>query len=144
MKKAPCVRFASLIKPKMSENPEESRKSRPPSDRLLRPWMIQNCIVCRSRPVSPARIHACSGADLLLQVLRRRIIARINGVLQELGLVIGPELRDIGISLDHGIDQSPVGFCHFADVDISNRITKLVELDDAPDRLGAAAADSSH
>src|SRR5580692_4468589 len=50
MKKAPCVRFASLIRPKIRENPEDNRNSRPPSDRLLRPWMIQNCIVRRSRP----------------------------------------------------------------------------------------------
>src|ERR1700722_12442046 len=50
MKKAPCVRFASLIRPKIRENPEDSRNSRPPSDRLLRPWMIQNCIVRRSHP----------------------------------------------------------------------------------------------
>src|SRR3954447_19295098 len=48
MKNAPCVRFASRIRPKISENPDDSRNNRPPSDRLLRPWMIQNCIVCRS------------------------------------------------------------------------------------------------
>src|ERR1700733_14750702 len=52
MKKAPCVRLASLIRPKISEKPEESKNNRPPSDRLLRPWMIQNCIVGRSCPES--------------------------------------------------------------------------------------------
>src|ERR1700738_1302753 len=48
MKNAPCVRFASRIRPKISENPDESRNSKPPSDRLLRPWTIQNCIGYRS------------------------------------------------------------------------------------------------
>jgi len=47
MKNAPCVRFASRINPKIRENPDDSKNNSPPSDRLLRPWMIQNCIVSR-------------------------------------------------------------------------------------------------
>src|SRR6202158_958136 len=108
MKKAPCVRFASLIRPKISEKPEASRNRRPPSDRLLRPWMIQNCIVCRSHPESCARRCPATEAELLLQILCRRIVARIDRVLQECGLVIGPELTDIRIGLDDGIDQPGV------------------------------------
>src|SRR5947199_284203 len=73
MKKAPCVRFASLIKPKMSENPEESRKSRPPSDRLLRPWMIQNCI-CH---VGAAGVIAGIVLELLAECRREHLIERI-------------------------------------------------------------------
>src|ERR1700738_3342512 len=104
MKKAPCVRFASLIRPKISENPDESRNNRPPSDRLLRPWMIQNCIVSLSCPESCACRRSATEADLLLQVLCRRIVARINRILQEGGLVIGPGLADIGVGSDDGID----------------------------------------
>src|ERR1700751_683046 len=100
MKKAPWVKLASRIRPKISEKPEDSRNNRPPSDRLLRPWMIQNCIVCRSCPESCARRCPATEADLLLQILCRRIVARIDRVLQEGGLVIGPELADIRIRLD--------------------------------------------
>src|ERR1700730_17187258 len=114
MKKAPCVRFASRIRPKISENPDESRNNRPPSERLLRPWMIQNCIVCRSCPKKLRDCRPAAEAELLLQVFCRWIVARIDRVLQEGGLVVGPELGDIGISLDDGIDQPSIASCYFA------------------------------
>src|SRR4051794_35998441 len=142
MKNAPCVRLASRISPKISENPDDSRNSSPPSDRLLRPWMIQNCIPFHLSPQgrgrrassdarrgrgsnalrtrgspspglhltmksdpSPAgrgevsvvafRPEAIMFRELLLQILRRRIVACVDRVLQELGLVVGPELADI-------------------------------------------------
>src|SRR5712692_5976300 len=105
MKKAPCVRFATLISPKISENPDDSRNNRPPSDRLLRPWMIQNCIVCRSclQNRQPA-----IEAELLLQVFCRRIVARINRILQKCDFVIGPELTHVRVGFDNGIDQPPI------------------------------------
>ena len=43
MKRAPCVRLAMRIRPKMSEKPEDSRNSSPPRARLFRVWMTQNC-----------------------------------------------------------------------------------------------------
>src|ERR1700680_539419 len=115
MKNAPCVRFASRIRPKMSENPDDSRNSKPPSERLLRAWMIQNCIVCGSRS------ETCGGSlwrkNLRFEIFCRRIVARIDRVLQERCLVIGPELGDVRIGLDHGIDQPAVAARHFADID---------------------------
>src|SRR5882757_8181397 len=122
MKKAPCVRFASRIRPKTSEKPDDSRNNSPPSDRLLRPWMIQNCIVCRSCPESCALRCLASGAELLLQIFCRRIVARIHRVFQECGLVIGPELADVGVVLDDGIDQPPVFPCDFANINIADGI----------------------
>src|SRR5450631_1174384 len=115
MKKAPCVRFASRIRPKISENPDDSRNNNPPSDRLLRPWMIQNCIVARSGPESCALRCPAMEVESLLQVLCRRIVARIDGVLQELRLIIGPELADIRVGLDDGIDQPTILPCDLAD-----------------------------
>src|SRR5262245_60925550 len=44
MKKPPCARFGMRIRPKASENPEESRNSRPPKAMLFSVWMIQNCM----------------------------------------------------------------------------------------------------
>src|SRR5262249_29636671 len=46
--------------------------------------------------------------DLLLEVLCRRVVARIDRVLQEFVLVVGPELADVGIGLDHRVDVAPV------------------------------------
>src|SRR4030081_3376955 len=122
MKKAPCVRFASRIRPKSSENPDESRNNRPPSDRLLRPWMIQNCIVGRSYPESCALRCSAAQAELLLQVFCRRIVARVDRVFEECGLVIGPELADIRVGLDDGVDQPPVFPGNFSDVNVADGI----------------------
>jgi hypothetical protein len=36
MKRPPCVRFAILIRPKISEKPAARRNSNPPSERLFR------------------------------------------------------------------------------------------------------------
>src|SRR5260370_10625683 len=116
MKKAPCVRFASLIRPKISEKPDDSRTNRPPCDRLLRPWMIQNCIVCRSCPESCAIADPQRKAELWLQVFCRREVARIDRIFQERGFVISPELADIRVRLDDGIAQPPVASCHPADL----------------------------
>src|SRR5580704_12664211 len=126
MKNAPWVRLASRISPKISENPDESRNSRPPSDRLLRPWMIQNCIGGRSCSKSCEMV----GPQLRLQVLGRRIVARIDRIFQEGGLVVGPELADIRIGLDDGIDQPSVASCYFSDIDVADDISEFVEFDD--------------
>src|ERR1700748_3403366 len=118
MKKGPCVKLASRIRPKISENPDDSRNNKPPSDRLLRPWMIQNCIVGRSCSCGPGRSPRAQASELRFQVLCRRIVARINGVLQEGRLVIGPELADIRVGLDDRIDKPAVALGHLADVDV--------------------------
>src|SRR3984957_6307042 len=126
MKNAPCVRFASRIRPKISEKPDESRNSKPPSERLLRPWMIQNCIVC---PSSGKGATAAQGAGLLFQIFRRRPVARIDRILQECGLIVGPELADIGVVLDDGVDQPAIGPRHLADVAVAGGVAEFVKLD---------------
>ena len=42
MKYAPCDRFATRIRPKMRENPDESRNRSPPSASPFSDWMTQN------------------------------------------------------------------------------------------------------
>src|SRR3954453_20961074 len=66
-------------------------------------------------------------ARSLLEILGRRIVARINRVLQELVLLVGPELADVGISLDHSVDVLAVLLFDLADVDVADDIAKLVE-----------------
>src|SRR6266404_4101112 len=108
MNNAPCVRFAIRISPKMSEKPADSRKSRAPSARLFSVWMTQNC-------------------SLGLQVFRRREVARVHRVLQELLRVVGPELAHVRIGVDHAVHQPGVLALDLADVDISNDIAVRVE-----------------
>src|SRR2546425_12829100 len=83
MKRAPCVRLAIRISPKMSEKPADSRNSRAPSARLFSVWMTQNC-------------------SLGLQVFRRREVARVHRALQELLRVVGPELAHVRVGVDLG------------------------------------------
>src|SRR5437870_9884039 len=99
MKKPPCARFGMRISPKASEKPDERRNSRPPKAMLLSVWMIQNCMSQRilrsgSTPLAQS-----------LQILRRRIIARVDRVLQELVLAVGPELADVRIGLHDRVDE---------------------------------------
>ena len=42
MKYAPCDRFATRIRPKMSEKPDESRNKSPPRASPLSDWITQN------------------------------------------------------------------------------------------------------
>src|SRR5215831_8065016 len=44
MKKAPCIRLGMRSRPKMSENPDESRNSRPPSAILFTAKVSQTLI----------------------------------------------------------------------------------------------------
>jgi hypothetical protein len=59
MKNAPWVRFANRIRPKISENPDASRKSNPPSERLFKDWMIQNCIMAVTRKTVCGERNVC-------------------------------------------------------------------------------------
>src|SRR5438309_9801900 len=120
MKRAPWVRFAIRIRPKISEKPADSRNSRAPSARLFSVWMTQNC-------------------SLGLQVLRRREVARVHGVLQELLRLVGPELAHVRISVDHAVHQASVLALHLADVDVADDVAVLVESDLAAREIGRAS-----
>src|SRR4029450_10355648 len=66
-------------------------------------------------------------SELLLEVLRRRVVARIDRILQELVLLIGPELAHIGIGLDHRVDVTPVLLLDLADIDVADDVAEVVE-----------------
>src|SRR5947208_13572245 len=89
MKSAPCVRFAILIRPKISENPAASRKSNPPNARLLSVWIAQYC-------------------KSALQVFGRRPVSRVHRVLEEFLRLVGPELAHVGIGVDHLVHKAPL------------------------------------
>src|SRR4051812_5776377 len=61
-------------------------------------------------------------ARSLLEILRRRVVARINRVLQELVLLVGPELADVGIGLDDSVHVLAVLLLDLADVDVADDV----------------------
>src|SRR5713101_6387684 len=63
----------------------------------------------------------------LLQILRRRGVARIDRILQELVLLVGPELADVGIGLDDGVDVFAALLLHLADIAVADHVAELVE-----------------
>src|SRR6266446_1980051 len=125
MNNAPWVRFAIRISPKMSEKPADSRNSRAPSARLFSVWMTQNC-------------------SLGLQVLRRREVARVHRVLQELFRAVGPELAHVRIGVDHAVHQPAVLALDLADVDVADHVAVLVEPDLAARGVYLEAAHRLH
>src|ERR1700749_3703338 len=92
------------------------------------------CPACGSSPPIGERLIVTSGLarlqNLQLQILGRRIVARIDRVLQEFSLVIGPELADVWIALDDGVDQAAVASRHLSDIDVADHIAEFVELDE--------------
>src|SRR5262249_22080962 len=105
--------------------------------------MIQNCIVSRSCLCS-ARARLAAESDLLLKIFCRRIIARIDRVMQECGLVVRPELADVGIRPDNRVYEPSVALCHLADVDVADDVAKFVEFDETTYCLRITVANRGH
>src|SRR6266851_1982883 len=72
---------------------------------------------------------------LLLEILGRRVIARIDRVLEEFVLLVGPELADVGIGLDHRVDVSPVLLLDLAELVEPHRAAQGVRNLRLPERL---------
>src|SRR6266542_4445782 len=89
MKNEPWVRFGILINPKISEKPADRRNRRPPSVMLL--------TARSSQRLTLGGLHSA---------LQRWIVARVHRLRQEPLLVVGPELADLGIRLDRGVDEA--------------------------------------
>src|SRR5262249_17548720 len=71
---------------------------------------------------NPTRMRLRSG-------LGGRIVARVGGTLEELLGLVGPELRDRRVRMDHGVHELATGLLHSDDVDVLGGIAVLVELD---------------
>src|SRR5262245_3524976 len=69
------------------------------------------------------------------QILRRRIVARIDRLRQEALLVISPELADIRVGLDDGVDELSAFALALADEDITNNVAEAVEANRAARRV---------
>src|SRR5215208_1862664 len=97
MNSEPCVRFGMRISPKISENPADSRNSSPPKAMLL-PASISDMLIGRRRRGSKQRFR-------LRSAFQRRVVARVDRLLQKPFFIVGPELADLGISFDRPLDQ---------------------------------------
>src|SRR5260370_37491797 len=68
----------------------------------------------------------CTGS---LQIPSWRIVARVNRIGQKFVLVIGPELADVRVALDHRIDELPVLALAFANEHVAHSVSEVVEFD---------------
>ena len=75
-------------------------------------------------------------ARLLIEVFRRRVIACVDRLRQERLLVIGPELADVRVGLDHRVDESAVLALAFADEDVADDIAEMIETNWPARRIG--------
>src|SRR5262245_2894722 len=76
-----------------------------------------------------ARRSPLRDAHVLFEVFRRRVVARIDRIGQELLLVIGPELADVGVGLDDSVDELAALALALADENLADHVAILIELD---------------
>src|SRR3954462_15408995 len=116
MKYAPCERLATRIRPKMSEKPAASMNSTPPMARLFMLWISQQFM----------RAEAGAGRGLL-EVLGGGVVAGVDRRRQEVGLLVGPELRDLRVRLHDRVNQLAPGAFDLAHLDVHDRVAQGVE-----------------
>src|SRR5215472_8473639 len=99
MNSEPCVRLGMRISPKISEKPAESRNNKPPSVMLLTASTSVRFMACVSPLVMAGLVPAITNSDSSAHLpahrcsaLERRIVARIDRLLQEPLWIVGPEL----------------------------------------------------
>src|SRR3974377_1874178 len=117
----PCVRLGIRISPKISENPADSRKSKPPNVTLLTVSSTQNVIYA-----------ALPLPELPSALRQRRIVTRIDRMCEEFLLRPVPELTDVLIGLDDLVPELEAIFGALAtaapDADRADHIAEMIEL----------------
>src|SRR6516164_6453672 len=73
------------------------------------------------------RARNCGHASRLDVLSARPGLAIVDRMLEELVRVVGPELADVGIGLDHGVDELAALLLDLADVDVADHVAVLVE-----------------
>src|SRR5262249_41608191 len=73
------------------------------------------------------RARNCDHASRLDVLSARPRLAIVDRMLEELVRVVGPELADVGIGLDHGVDELAALLLDLADVDVADHVALLVE-----------------
>src|SRR5215510_7932579 len=140
MKNEPWVRFGIFMSPKISENPAESRNKSPPSVMLLTAKTTHKFIAVRFER-RLCRRNRCpgggrEGAAEAPSRFERRKIARVDGLREEPLLVISPELADLRIGLDRGIDELVALLLALADEEAPDHVAEVVERERPARRVG--------
>src|SRR5690242_8167796 len=138
MNSEPCVKFGIRISPKIREKPADRRNSSPPKVTLFTVSTSQKVIaadiprskrqIIRRRLIR--RLRRCSSLRF-----ERWIVARVDGLLEELLFVVGPELTHVMVCLDRLVDQLAVRLFEMADVEVADHVAEVVELDRAARRV---------
>src|SRR5689334_8662952 len=110
------------IRPKISEKPAASRNSSPPSARLFSVWMIQYCT--KKGPDARPRVPFL----LRLEILRRRPVARVDRILEEVPLLVGPELAHVQVGVDDAVHQPALLALDLADVHVPDDVAEVIEV----------------
>src|SRR5450759_4711497 len=79
--------------------------------------------------IAEDRLRSARISRALLEILRRRYVARVGGGGEELLRIVGPELADIGEGFDDGVHQLTVLALDLADVHAQHRLAVLVAAD---------------
>src|ERR1700733_663313 len=128
----PCVRFGIRIRPKISENPADNRKSRPPNVTLLTasiPHKLTSGVPGGARRPRPNPLPGCGrgtgrGPRSRLQ---RRIVARIGRLREILRLVVRPELAHILVGLLRDVGELVALLDDLADIHGADGVAEIVE-----------------
>src|SRR5262245_54397537 len=75
------------------------------------------------------RLSAATAWAISLAVFAGWKVAIVDGLLQELVGRVFPELRDVGVGVDHGVPQLPALLLDLPEVDVLDRVAVTVELD---------------
>src|SRR5271167_5129256 len=73
------------------------------------------------------RISAASRFGSVLEIARRRIIARVDRISEELLGIVSPELAHVRISLDDRVNETTFLTDHFPDVHVTDDVAVAVE-----------------
>src|SRR5262249_27190838 len=73
------------------------------------------------------RARNCDHASRLDALSARPGLAIVDRMLEELVRVVGPELADVGIVRDHGVDELTALLLDLANVDVADHVAVLVE-----------------
>src|SRR5262245_9144944 len=120
MKNDPCVRLGIFIRPKISENPADSRNNSPPSVMLLTASTSHRFIAVRLE----RRLQGAAEAPSRFQ---RRIITRVHRLSEEPLLVVRPELAHLRVRLDRGVDQLVALALAAPDVEAPDDVAQVIE-----------------
>src|SRR5882672_2165988 len=105
-------------------------------------FLLWDRFCCRLNDVVAAGSARGSRLEIFISGPR---LAIVDGVLQEFVGIIGPELAQIGIGLDHGVDQLAALLLDLADIDVADHVAVLVEAHGTARRLDlVACAQSRH